>query len=356
MDIAFVTPKEVAEEIKTNINPKKSPRYDLITGEILKNLLKKVIIKLTHLINAAFGLKHVPDAWKMGKVLMIPKQGKPLNEVTSYRPISLLPIISKLFEKLLLKRLKPLIESKNLIPSHQFGFRDKHATTDPMHRITNIIERAYEENKIGSAIFLDIAQAFDKVWHVGLMNKLKNTPPRQLTQILQTYITGRMFRVKQKEAYSTIKEIKAGVPQGSVFALILYLLYTWDIPQEEDITTATFADDTAIHAVGYSSEETTTKLQEACFRINDWTKLWRMRISENKSVHIDFAYRKNVQILVSINNTNITYSNTAKYLGMNLDIRLRWKEHIKKKRRELDLKYKKNLLATCEEISAFCAK
>jgi hypothetical protein len=103
---------------------------------------------------------------------------------------------------------------------------------------------------------------------------------------------------------------------------ILYLLYYWDIPQEEDITTGTFAVDTAMLVVGYSSEQTTTKLQETCFRINDWSRLWRMRINENKSVHIDFAYRKNVQILVAINNTNIPYSNTAKYLGMNLDIRL----------------------------------
>jgi hypothetical protein len=82
------------------------------------------------LINAAFHLKHVPDAWKKAEVIMIPKHSKPSNELTSYRPISLLPIISKLFEKLLLKRLKPLIESENIIPSHQFGFRDKHATTD----------------------------------------------------------------------------------------------------------------------------------------------------------------------------------------------------------------------------------
>jgi hypothetical protein len=82
MDIAFVTPKEVAEEIKTNIK-KKAPGYDLITREILKKLPNKAIIKLTHLINAAFRLKHVPDAWKMAEVIMIPKQGKPPNEVAS---------------------------------------------------------------------------------------------------------------------------------------------------------------------------------------------------------------------------------------------------------------------------------
>jgi hypothetical protein len=113
------------------------------------------------------------------------------------------------------------------------------------------------------------------VWHVGLMNKLKNPLPRQFIQIIQSYITGRMFWVKQEEAYPAVKEIKAGVPQGSVLGPILYLLYTWDIPQEEDITTATFAVYTAILAVGYSSEETTTKLQDACIRINDWTRLWR---------------------------------------------------------------------------------
>jgi hypothetical protein len=99
------------------------------------------------------------------------------------------------------------------------------------------------------------------------MNKLKNTLPRQFTQILESYITGRMFRVKQEEVCSTIKEIKAGVLQGSVMGPILYLLYTWDIPQEEDIATATFTD-TTILAVGCSSEETTIKLQEACITMD----------------------------------------------------------------------------------------
>ncbi|KMQ84691.1 rna-directed dna polymerase from mobile element jockey-like protein [Lasius niger] len=99
--IVFVTPKEVKKEIDTNINGKKAPGYDRITGKILKELPRKAVVKLTYLINAAFRLKYVPRQWKLAEVVMIPKPGKPPEEVASYRPISLLPSISKLFEKLL---------------------------------------------------------------------------------------------------------------------------------------------------------------------------------------------------------------------------------------------------------------
>ena len=158
--IKLVTPKEVANEITNNLNSKKSPGFDLITGTILKQFPKKAIMKLTTLINAAFRLKYVPSLWKIAEVIMIPKPGKPPHETTSYRPISILPIISKLFEKLLLKRLKPIIEKQNLIPNHQFGFREKHSTIDQVHRITNIIEQTLEEKKVCSTVFLDVAQAF----------------------------------------------------------------------------------------------------------------------------------------------------------------------------------------------------
>ena len=148
IEISAVTPKEVELEIKTNLNKKKAPGYDLITGEILKKLPRKGIVKLTNLVNASFRLKYVPMCWKVAEVIMIPKPGKQVNVVTSYRPISLLPVISKLYEKLLLKRLKPIIEEKCIIPLHQFGFRNKHGTIDQVHRITNLIEKALEEKKI----------------------------------------------------------------------------------------------------------------------------------------------------------------------------------------------------------------
>lgn len=340
LEIKLVTPKEISSEIN-RLSKKKTPGYDLITGEVLRNLPRKAIIKLTTFVNATFRLKHVPDVWKFAEVIMIPKPGKPAHEVASYRPISLLPIMSKLFEKLLIKRIKPILEDRNLIPDYQFGFREKHSTIDQVHRITNIIEKTLEEKKVCSTVFLDVAQAFDKVWHDGLMYKLKKMLPKQFTDILQSYLSDRMFHIRHDNSYSEIKQIKAGVPQGSVLGPVLYLLYTCDIPVLENNTIATFADDTAIMAVGVTHEEAVEKLQAAINDVYDWTKKWRIKLNESKSTHIDFTNKKNAYHPVYINNNVIPYENVAKYLGMTLDTKLRWKAHVKKKRDELELRYRK---------------
>jgi len=192
-----------------NINPKMSPGFDLITRQILKELPRKSLVKLTKLINTSFCLKYVPQLWKVAEVVMIPKSGKPPHETSSYRPISLLPIMSKLFEKLLLKRLKPIIEEKNLIPDHQFGFRHQHSTIDQVHQITNIIEQSLEEKKVCLTIFLDVAQAFDKVWREGLNHKLKLLLPVQYSRILESHISERYFWIKQEDTYSDLRKIQA---------------------------------------------------------------------------------------------------------------------------------------------------
>lgn len=339
LNIRLATPKEVQNMIK-NLAKKKSPGYDLITGELLQNLPRKAIVKLTTLINATFRLKHVPDIWKVAEVIMIPKPGKSPQEVTSYRPISLLPIISKLFEKLLIRRIKPIIEDRKLIPNYQFGFREKHSTIDQVHRITNIIERTLEEKKVCSTVFLDVAQAFDKVWHKGLIYKLRKMLPKQFADILESYLTERTFRVRHEDAYSDLKQIKAGVPQGSVLGPILYLLYTCDIPEMKNNFIATFADDTAIMAIGVTHKEAVDKVQIAVNSITNWTKKWRIKLNESKSTHIDFTNRSPNYTPVYINGCIIPYENTAKYLGMTLDAKLRWKAHVKKKRLELDIRYR----------------
>jgi hypothetical protein len=338
VSIQNVTLNEVKHEIKVNIESKKAPGFDLITDEILKELPDKAILKLTNLINASFRLQYVPQLWKVAEVIMIQKPGKPPHEIRSYRPISLLPVISKLFEKLLLKRLKPIIEEKKLIPDHQFGFRNQHSTIDQVHRITNVIESALEENGVCSAIFLDVKQAFDKVWHEGLKHKLKLLLPAQYSKILDSYISERYFRIKQEGTYSELKKIQAGVPQGSVLGPVLYLLYTSDLPTFDQNIVATFADDTAIMATGKDNIETTEKLQEAINEVQKWADKWRIKLNEAKSVHIDFTYKRIEYKPVYMNDLIIQFANTAKYLGMTLDTKLKWKPHVKKKLEELNFK------------------
>jgi hypothetical protein len=107
----------------------------------LKQLPRKAAVKLTYLYKAAFRLKYVPNYWKAAEVIMIPKPGKPATEITSYRPISLLPVLSKLFEKLLLKRLKPILDEKRIIPTRQFGFRNNPSMIDQVHTQNNYLNR-----------------------------------------------------------------------------------------------------------------------------------------------------------------------------------------------------------------------
>ena len=349
------SPKEVASVIKHCIKKKKSPGFDLITGNILHNLPPKAILKLTYLINAAFRLKYVPSLWKTAEIVMIPKPGKTMIEPTSYRPISMLPILSKVFEKIFLKRINGIIAEKKIIPNHQFGFQRGHSTIDQVHRLTDVIEKTLESKKVCAAVFLDVSQAFDRVWHQGLIKKIRNFLPESHVCIIESYLTDRTFRVKQKSNYSAIKKIGASVPQGSSISPLLYTLYTYDIPQSTETKIFTFADDTAVLAVGENVIEATGRLQANLNKIQEWTIKWKTNLNNSKSVHVNFTNKKEEHLPIYLNQAVIPYANSAKYLGMTLDSKLRWKEHVKKKHEELQIKYRKMywLLGKSSKLSVY---
>lgn len=162
------------------------------------------------------GSGSLPLQWKVAQIIIIHKSGKNPDDVQSYRPISLLSIPSKIFEILLLQRMIPLITNNNLIPKHQFRFRPKHATVDQVHRLVKKIHSNFEAKKYCSTAFLDISQAFDKVWHDGLLYKIKLNLPVHYFIILKSYLQDRYFMVKHGEAVSQLHQITSGVPQGSV--------------------------------------------------------------------------------------------------------------------------------------------
>jgi len=171
----------------------------------LRQLPRKVIVKLTYLYNAAFRLRYVTSYWKTAEVIMVLKPGKPATGVASYRPISLLPLLYKLLEKLFLKGFKPILDEKQITSAHQSGYRNKHSTKDQVQSITTITEKTLEEKNVCPTIFLDVAQAFDKVWHERLFHKIEQLPPAEHSQLLKSYLSDRYFRVKRTNTQSSNK-------------------------------------------------------------------------------------------------------------------------------------------------------
>ena len=181
-----------------NLKLKKAPGYDLITPKVLKELPDVAFRFLTYIFNAILRTSTFPRQWKVAEIHMILKPGKQAELPKSYRPISLLPILSKIMETLLLKRLCPIITCRKLIPDHQFGFRQYHSTTEQVNRVYSIARKALEDGNFCTAVFLDISQAFDKVWHPGLLHKLKHFLPYSLFKILESYLSDRHYFVKVK--------------------------------------------------------------------------------------------------------------------------------------------------------------
>jgi hypothetical protein len=171
-----ISPKEIKEVIKS-LGLKKSPGLDQVIPKMLKELPQKGIVLLTYIFNGIIRILYWPKQFKISQIITIVKPRRDSTEITSYRPVSLLSVLSKVFEKLILRRISKDLRPDKWIPHHQFGFRQGHSTIHQIHRVTNIINKALEDRKYCTTVFLDISHAFDRVWHCGLLYKIKQFLP-----------------------------------------------------------------------------------------------------------------------------------------------------------------------------------
>ncbi|GFW96309.1 RNA-directed DNA polymerase from mobile element jockey [Trichonephila clavipes] len=239
-------PSEIIQIIK-KIKIKKCPGRDGITNKMIKKLTKLTIFKITNIVNNMLTLRYFPKSWKTAVVVPILKPGKNSALAESYRPISLLPVLSKLAEKIILARLNDYLEREKILIPEQHGFRPRLSTSHQLLRVVEFIKEGNNNDESTAAVFLDIQKAFDRVWHTGLLFKLityKIPPP--LIFLINSYISDRSFSVKINRTYSQLKKIRAGVAQGSILAPTLFNLYVNDIIKNTNTQLCLYADDTAI--------------------------------------------------------------------------------------------------------------
>ena len=179
------------------------------------------------------------------------------------------------------------------------------------------------------------------MWHTGLLFKLKSCLPHSFYNILKSYLSDRFFQIKFENILTELKPIQSGVPQGSVLGPVLYLMYISDIPTGPNVVLATFADDTALLSHHENLQVASNNLQDALNDLQDWLKKWRIKVNENKSKHIVFTLRKENCPPVTLNNIRLTEVEHVKYLGLTLDKKLTWKNHIWCKRQQMELKVRK---------------
>ena len=198
-----------------------------------------------------------------------------------------------------------------------------------MYRLINEIILALENKQYCTALFMDIEKAFDKINHESLLQTIRKQFPEQIYQLIKSYLSGRTFVIKIRDTYSEVKDIKAGVSQGSVLGPILYTLYRANIPTTINSKILTFADNTAI-LFRYTNPETAVKLlQEHITKIEKWLQEKQIKANPNKCNHITFTLRKQIPPNILLNGTHITQTKQVKYLGLHLDTQLTWKQHTK---------------------------
>ena len=189
-------------------------------------------------------------------------------------------------------------------------------------------------------MFLDISQASDRIWHPGILFKLKHVITSNYYLLLKSYLADWNFVVRHNNTLSGHYTIEAGVPQRNVLGPLQFLIFRADIPQAGNTTTASFADGVAVLSVNEDPVSATRHLQTHLNSLAEWYTRWRIKVNEAKSVQVTFTTRKNICPPLTFNNAPIPVSTEVKYLGLHLDQRLTWNTHIQAKHRQLNIKFR----------------
>ena len=348
--------KDIIKQLKNN-----APGTSKVNKAIMQQLPEQALITYTELLNITLSMGYFPLPFKHAKVILIPKPDKPTTDPINYRPISLLEVPGKIFEKIINKRTRTFLEINRILPETQHGFRAARSTDTALALTTETIAKNLAEGKQCCIALRDVSKAFDKVWHEGLQFKINQINlPIILQKILNSFLTNRTASIALNDHTGPPFHIHSGVPQGSSISPTLYTIYTHDVPPPiSDSINIQYADDITqiITYAGKSKKMLSRKIEKEIININTYEKLWKIQTNTQKFTLLPLAIKKTEP--VTIDGNIIPYKQEAKVLGLKIS-NTGYNKHVKdtinksmlalntiKKFSKLNTKIKLHLVKAC---------
>ena len=332
------TPNEIINIIK---DLKNSNNVNDIPTKILKLASEEISIILANLFNKIIEVGEYPQLLKKALITVVHKKGSK-TDISNYRPISILKMIDKIFEKLLYVRLESFFEKFNLFSVNQFGFTKGKDTGIAVTKLVHEITTHLDENIYSLCIFADLSKAFDTVNHSLLLKKLYRFGVRgNCYKLIDSFLNDRYHQLKFKNSLSESYRLKMGVPQGSCLGPLLYNIYTIDIEKViKDCNLTMYADDVTIEVYG-------NDLSEICQRANSVLKIFEdyclhnyFSVSIAKTLFMIFSNYSlsNDDIpIIKLCDKPLKRVNTTSYLGIQIDDKLKFNKQADEIRQKLNM-------------------
>ena len=314
---------EISEnEIKTEINAldvSKAAGPDGIPGFLLKKLDYVFVPILTKIFQRSYNEGIVPNGMKRANVKPLFKSGEKTSPA-NYRPVSLTPIITKIFEKMIKKRIEEHVERYKILSPFQHGFRKSRSTATNLIQFTNDLANMANNSKSIAIIYTDMRKAFDSVPHDLLIFKLRRYGITGLTiKWVTEFLSDRQHRVCIGDAQSSYASVQSGVPQGAVLSGILFALYINDLPElMRHCHISLYADDAKLY-YEITSEDSIEQMQQDINRLHRWCNEWRLMLHPQKCHHVQYSPRsanRSFEPKFFINGTLISRKQKVKDLGI----------------------------------------
>ncbi|KAJ8047577.1 RNA-directed DNA polymerase from mobile element jockey [Holothuria leucospilota] len=311
-----------------------SPGHDNLHCKVIKSVGCFISVPLCHIINLSLRNGTIPTDLKLARVIPIYKSGDKFLK-SNYRPISVLPVFSKILERIVYTRLLNFLEKHGIIYEHQYGFLPKKSTSHALINFANKIIDAFENNKLSCGIFLDLSKAFDTLDHNILMYKLHHYGIRGIAyHWFNDYLSNRSQYVNISTVNSHMCSITTGVPQGSILGPLLFLIYINDLPSVSSRLKFTlYADDTNISYEHTDIDLLLHYLNSEMIKVTNWFATNKLLLNAKKSIAILFRpYQKRINFVgntagILIQNNFVPFSDSANFLGVTIDPHLNWIPH-----------------------------